>query len=770
MHPTGYRFGDFVLDLDGYALRRGDDAVRLQPKTFDVLRYLVENAGRLVTKQELLDAVWPGVIVTENSLTRCVKDVRRALDDDVEAPRYVETLPRKGYRFLATPVPIGLLPASAPAGEPGSASPVLAAPRRNWRRAWAATALVLALAALAGLLYVQPWRAPDAPAAIAVLPFDSLSSDAEARWFADGIAEDVLDLLARTPGLRVVARTSSFTYRDPAVGTERIANELDVQWLLKGSVRREAETVRVSVQLVDADTGLQTWSARYDRPLQQVFRAQDEIAAAVIAQVAPRLAGDAPPADIGTTDAEAYQAYLLGRDYLNRRPIGWWEKSVAAYRRAVERDPKYARAQAGLALALAVRAPAQREPGDTAAEAQAAAQRALALDPQLGTAHAALGLLQLNDRPAEAESLFRRALMLDPQLSSARSWLATALDAQGRHEEARRELEIALQRDPLNPLLIENYGGALQLAGQYDAARRAYERLRQLPEPPASAYVRMSNLELTRGNLTEALRWALEWERRAPAAQGDARRLIPLVPYTRLGFLDEYQRRIAIVREQRLAPGWLGEAERAARGIGRGGDLRDPTERLYAESGGRAGPLVAWFAGRIAIVDGDYATGIERLAPHFPVDESPATLLLAPPIGAPLKADTWMLLAWALRRTGRDAEADAHLERVDALLAAEQRAGRASMPDLQYLAAMVAAMRGRADEAVQRLAAAVNAGFNDASFARADPRWGDLIRDPRMVAILAEADRAVARHRAAVDAAIARGDPAFLSVNGPRID
>jgi TolB-like protein/DNA-binding winged helix-turn-helix (wHTH) protein/Flp pilus assembly protein TadD len=805
MHPNGFRFGDFVLDLDGYALRRGDVATRLQPKTFDVLRYLVENPGRLVTKQELLDAVWPGVIVTENSLTRCIKDVRRALDDDVDAPRYVETLPRKGYRFLLTPVPLGPAgqgtpaeiasragvdgappvpgthddaaptPASAPALAPaaGSASmpaPASAAPRRDWRRAWIATALVLALAALAGLLHVQPWRLPDAPAAIAVLPFDSLSSDPEARWFADGVAEDVLDLLAKNAGLRVAARTSSFTYRDPSVGTERIASELGVRWLLKGSVRRDAQTVRVGVQLIDADSGLQTWSARYDRPVGEVFRAQDEIAAAVIAQVAPRLAGDTPPGDVGTTDLQAYEAYLLGRDYLNRRPIGWWEKSVAAYRQAVARDPQYARAHAGLALALAVRAPSLRAAGDAVDEAGSAAKRALELDPQLGTAYAALGVLALNDRPADAEPLLRRAIVLDPQLSSARSWLAAALDAQGRHEEARRELELALQRDPLNPLLIENYGGALQLAGQYDEARRSYERLQKLPQPPASAYVRMSNLELTRGNLTEALRWSLDWERRAPAEQGDARRLIPLVPYTRLGYVDEYERRIAIVREQPLAPGWLGEAERAARGLGRGGELRQQTERLLAASGGRAGPLVVWLAGRIAILDGDLEAGIERLAPLFPLDGGADATLLAPPLGALLKADTWMLLAWALRESGRTAEADAHLARIDALLAGEQQAGRASMPDLQYVIAMLAAMRGRTDEAVQRLAAAVKAGFNDATFARADPRWGELIRDPRVVAVLAEADRSVAAHRQAVDAAIARGDPAFVSVNGPRRD
>ncbi len=796
MQPTGFRFGDFVLDFDGYALRRGDESVRLQPKTFDVLRHLVENAGRLVTKQELLDAVWPGVIVTENSLTRCIKDVRRALDDDVDAPRFIETLPRKGYRFLVTPVPIAAAAAGSPvevatsspvgagadvmsaaAGAPpahaiGRGSAAAVAPRPDWRRAWVATALVLALAlaVLAGLLYVQPWRAPAAPAAIAVLPFDSLSADPEARWFADGIAEDVLDLLARNPGLRVAARTSSFTYRDPAVGTETIATELGVRWLLKGSVRREDETVRVSVQLVDADSGLQTWSARYDRPLQQVFRAQDEIATAVIAQVAPRLAGDAPPGDIGTTDVEAYQAYLLGRDYFNRRPIGWWEKSVTAYRDAVARDPDYARAQAGLALALAVRAPAQRTPGDAAAEAEAAAKRALELDPQLGAAQAALGLLKVNERPDEAEPLFRRAIALDPQLSSARSWLAASLDAQGRHEDARRELETALQRDPLNPLLIENYGGALQLAGQYEAAREVYARLQRLPQPPASAYVRMSNLELTRGNLTEALRWALEWERRAPEDQGDARRLIPLVPYTRLGMLDEYERRIGIARERPLAPGWFGEAERAARGIGRVGDIREPVERLYAASGGRAGPLVVWLAGRIAILDGDLPTGIERLQPLFPADGGPDAALLAPPLGALLKADTWMLLAWALRQQDRGAEADAHLARIDELLAREQQAGRASMPDLQYVVAMLAAMRGRPDEAVQRLAAAVRAGFNDATFARNEPRWGDLIRDPRVVAILADADRAVARHRAAVDAAIVRRDPAFMSVNGPRTD
>lgn len=778
MQPHGYRFGDFALDLDACALLRGDESFRLQPKTFDVLRYLVENAGRLVTKQELLDAVWPGVVVTENSLTRCIKDVRRALDDDVDAPRYVETLPRKGYRFLVAPLPlVGASPGADATPVPGASDAGPAPPagvatptdlrRPRFRRLAFAAAFAAAALVLLALAYYQPWHRAQQPASIAVLPFTNLSDDPAARYFADGVAEDLLDLLAGAPGLQVAARTSSFAFRDAQASTKAIARELGVRWLVRGSVRREGARVRVHVQLIDAVTGYEAWSQRYDRPVGELFLAQGDIAGAVGAQVTPRLAGAARPRlDAGTTDLDAYQEYMLGRDYLNRRPIGWAPRALAAFRAALERDPQFARAQAGLATVLAIQG-SRLAVGPTAlAQAEAAARRALELDPRLGSAHAALGLLALDDSPADAEQRFRQALALDPQLSSARSWLSSALEAQGRPEEARRELEAGLRIDPLNPLLIENYANAFTLAGDYAGARAVLERLLRLPQPPAAAYIRLSNLSLTHGRLVDALQWAFEWERRAPADQGDARQLIPLVPLVRLGYLDEANRRLAVIARQPLHAGWLGEAERALRSLGRAGELRPEGARLLRESGDEAPRLLRWFVGRIEVMGGDDAAGIALLAPSFPAggaldrDAIPA----APPVGPLLAADTWMWLAYALQRTGRTAEARSHLARIDALLAGEERGGRAGTPDLQYVSALVAAMLGRTDDAIARFTAARRGGFNDAPFARRDPRWGAVLGDPRMTALLATAERDVAAQRREVDARIARGDPAFASL------
>lgn len=304
--PRIFRFGDFVLHMERFELRKGGMPIHLQPKTFDVLCYLVSHPERLIDKDELLRAVWPDVIVTENSLTRCIKDLRKALDDDAAHPRYIENIARRGYRLLISPEAIGdvaptndVQPGMQPMAETG---PVLApapADARGKRGTIVAFGAIAAIAAIAVIAMIAAAitgigrRAGPEPGAakpaIAVLSFANLSTEPDTQYFADGVAEDLLDLFAQMPHLRVVARTSSFAFRAQERDVKAIGRDLQVDWVLEGSVRRETGNVRVTVQLIDARTGFHAWSGRYDRKYTDLFAMQDEIARAVVAQVVPRV-------------------------------------------------------------------------------------------------------------------------------------------------------------------------------------------------------------------------------------------------------------------------------------------------------------------------------------------------------------------------------------------------------------------------------------------------------------------------------------------------
>src|SRR5688572_1103419 len=334
--PHRYSFGEFTLDLErGALLRRGVD-VELRPKSFEVLRVLVERHGRLVTKQELLDAVWGRVVVTEGSVAKCLIEIRRAIDD--RSQKLIRTVPRRGYIFDG-PVTVGDGDARAPTLTAAVATrrPHVDAIRRWTLGAALAVAVIIAASwavvalrgevAPPGASETRQARAPS----VAVLPFADMSAEGEYEYLADGIAEEILNLLAKAPSVTVIARSSSFAFKGRNADIATIAGTLNVTHVLEGSLRRSGNQVRITARFVDAKTSAELWTATYDREIDDVFAVQSDIAAAVAGALRGTLDGSG---ELATSDGRAYERYLLGRFLFNRRQPGDLTSAESAYRQA----------------------------------------------------------------------------------------------------------------------------------------------------------------------------------------------------------------------------------------------------------------------------------------------------------------------------------------------------------------------------------------------------------------------------------------------------
>jgi len=318
MSHQSFQFEDFTLDLARLQISGPSGQVSLRPKAFEVLRYLVENAGRVIAKDEIMKVVWPGVTVTDESLTHCVSEIRGGLGDKDQ--RMVKTAPRRGYLFNA-PVTAGNDAGALPIRDAAPASPI--AER----------------------------------ASIAVLPFANMSDDPEQDYFADGIVEDLITALSRFRRLHVIARNSSFVYKGRAVDVKEVARELGVRYVLEGSVRKAGNRLRTTGQLIDADTGTHLWADRYDGEIEDVFDLQDRITRNVAAAIEPRVlvAEIARATRKGTAKLDAYDHYLRARRPAMTRTRQGLDEAVASLRQAIEADPDYAQAWAMLAMCTAHR-------------------------------------------------------------------------------------------------------------------------------------------------------------------------------------------------------------------------------------------------------------------------------------------------------------------------------------------------------------------------------------------------------------------------------
>jgi len=394
-----YRFGEFALDPRSRVLRRAGQRVPLTPKAVDVLSILVERAEQVVTREELIDAVWPDSYVEESNLTQTVFMLRKALGRDSGEP-YIATVQGRGYRFVAE---VRLVPEEAappPAPSPGRH-------RYLWTAAGAVAAVSAVMAAL--LITFRPDAPSEAPRAerlmLAVLPFENLTGDAGQEYFSDGLTEEMISQIGKLDSryLGVIARTSVMRYKGKQIPLDRVGADLGVQYLLEGSVRRESSKVRVTAQLIRVDDQTHLWSHDYDREVRNLLALERDIAHDIAEEIQLSLdesavAVEASRAGMTPAQYEAHDAYLKGRFFWNKRTIEGFEEAIKHFSLAIEADPHNARAHAGLADCYALfplyNALLPQEP--YVAKARAEALRALELDERLAAAHTSLALILEN--------------------------------------------------------------------------------------------------------------------------------------------------------------------------------------------------------------------------------------------------------------------------------------------------------------------------------------------------------------------------------------
>jgi TolB-like protein/DNA-binding winged helix-turn-helix (wHTH) protein/tetratricopeptide (TPR) repeat protein len=482
-----YEFGPYRLDSGAGVILRDGELVRLTPKVLDTLLVLVENAGKVVTKDDLLRSVWPDAFVEESNLAQNVSVLRRALGSTADGSPYIETIPKRGYRFVSE-VRRGPVVASTEGREPTSPSPA-SPPQitraqgsvRDRRKALVLTLIVLALCGSLGLpLYVRHRASVRAIHSLAVLPLKNLSGDPHQDYFADGITELLTQELSKSLPVRVTSRTSAMHYKNKDESLPVIARELNVDAVVEGSVIRSGNRLRVTAKLINAPSDQHLWAETFDQNLVDVMTLQIEIARAIAHEIGTaNLAGAQQRA--GTVNPDAFEANLRARYYLDQRTTQEIEKAISWFQKAIEADPAYAPAYAGLAdcySQLGTVMVGARSPTESRKLAIAAAKRALEIAPTLAEAHAALGYDNLYDwNWAEAEQEFERAIALNPNYAPAHLWFAHYLTARGEFDRGQQEVQLAADLDPLSPIIQTQIAWLLGHARRYPEAIAQYRKV-----------------------------------------------------------------------------------------------------------------------------------------------------------------------------------------------------------------------------------------------------------------------------------------------------
>lgn len=452
--------GEWIAEPDSLTIRRGADERALEPRAFGVLAYLAGRSGRVVTIDELMDALWAGAVVTPNAVTRVIAQLRKALDDDARQPRYIQTVTRTGYRLIAE---IGEPPATV-------------------RRRRLPLVVGAALAAATVLAVATAWwfDAPREPS-IAVLPFENYTGDESLDYLGYGVAEEVINSLAQMPALQVASRTRSFAVHENTADLEKTAAELDVAYVVEGSVRRSGETLRITAQLIAADTGVHVWSHTAEHGLLDLFDAQDAISGGVADAMSEEIGVEAVArrrSRVDAPDPEAYDLYLRGRDVWHRRSTTPLQPAIDAFSEAVRIDPDFARGWAALASAY-VTYPSQSPKGyATWHLAEEAAAKARELDPDIPETYGILGTFaQVRHEWVEADALFHEGVRRDEKNATARYWLSEHYAKTGSTTASAEQLRIVRTVDPLYAAPQIDTAFMYLMFGQY---RAGADRFRDL--------------------------------------------------------------------------------------------------------------------------------------------------------------------------------------------------------------------------------------------------------------------------------------------------
>jgi TolB-like protein/DNA-binding winged helix-turn-helix (wHTH) protein len=488
----------FELDMAAYELRRSGHVLKLERIPMEILLFLIEQRGQLVTREEIADRIWGNDVNvdTDNSINGAIRKIRRVLRDDPDNPRFIQTVTGRGYRFIAAvakpaPEPSPGPPPPAVSDEPES---IPLAVVSNWglrRRSvlLGAAVFLIAVAAAGFLRFSARVRPASGRLMLAVLPFENLTGDAAQDYFSDGMTEEMITQLGNldAPQLGVIARTSVMHYKHSQEPLDQIGRELGVQYVLEGSIRRDSDKVRITAQLIQVRDQTHLWARQYDRELSHLLALQDEIAHEVSEEIQIALWDRKPITQptqqlLSPQNYDAYDLYLKGQYFWNKRTAEGFERAIDYYQQSIAKDPNFARAYAGLADSYSLLPPySTASPREYMPKARAAALRALELDKDLPEAHTALALIVQNyDYDWQtAGREYQRAIELNPNYATAHHWYAEHLMWRGRFDEALRESERARQLDPLSLIIATDNGAILYFSRQYD---RAIEKLRAVRE------------------------------------------------------------------------------------------------------------------------------------------------------------------------------------------------------------------------------------------------------------------------------------------------
>ena len=484
--------GEWIVRPRRGCIERGEELVHVHPKPMAVLECLADANGEVVTRDELHETVWADVIVSDEALTQCVAELRKAFGDSAKNSQVIKTIPKAGFCLVLPVTPLIDREATQ------------AIRTKKWLLGSIAIITLLSVIAIWRMTETKdvepPVTEPQQPS-LAVLPLINRSSIPDDAFFVDGIHDDLLTQVSKISGIRTISRTSVMRYRDSTKSIMEIARELGVDTVLEGGVQRDGNFVRINVQLIDAVNDAHLWSENYDRELTagNIFAIQSEISSAISVALKAALT----PSErkrlrtIPTESLEAYEAFQMGRHHFAKREVDSLADAVTYFSSAVEIDPQYALAWASLGETYLV----QRE-GASASDrkllekAQVATEKALALDPELGEAYTALGMLKWNqDDFSGSEKAYQKAIELAPNYATTYHWYSISLRARGHYEQAREMIITAAQLDPMSPVIRQNLANYYRTDGRYQDALEELEKAVTIDPNFARAYAAMATIE-----------------------------------------------------------------------------------------------------------------------------------------------------------------------------------------------------------------------------------------------------------------------------------
>lgn len=740
MDKREIRFDGWRVNFDSGEITKAGKTQRLQDQPLQILEELTGNPGQVVAREQLIARLWPkGVVEFDTGLNTAMRKLRIALGDDADTPSYIETIPRKGYRFIAQlePESVPSLPSSPAEYVPtpyetgaviGRRKSDRGAPLR--RLAWGfgsiLAAIVLGVVAwrMPGKLFQSGEPAPEVPT-IVVLPLVDMSVGQTDQSLCDGLTEELSNWLAHIPTLRVVARTSAFAFKGTNTDVREIAKMLDATHVLEGSMRRSGNQMRITVQLIEGDGGLHIWSDSYDMPLGDIFLIEDTVSRSVAEALHLTLTQDTNEqwAQRRQENMEAYELYLLGRARQRKRTADDNLKSAEFFRRAISAEPQNALALVGLAETLLNGLSLNRAPlEDVKAEAEPLINRALAISPNLPDALAVKGWLLTEEfRFDEAMPVLQRAIAANPNQAQAMRFLGDLYDRRADPRSALKHFSTAAGLDPLDFISHVFRCQELTDLGDYDAAEKACKRARELDTANMWGPLTTAWIARARGNTTEAARWLYEARKLAPTDDWIADQIVDLL--LTQGKLSAAH---ALVRELPGSDGFFARArearvvltEKGPKGLKAWLDMGKTTE--LAVTGAELSELA-----RLQYLAGDPIAARATLAHAQRILPLSAADLFD---GSQIRHEYSVALFHAgieLKGGGDQVRARDLLSRVDAMLASYEKNG-GQHHGMHFLRAVSFAAQGRNAEAEASLATAWQHGWRATWRARGDPFLREL--------------------------------------------